>query len=225
MSLDAQIETLPLSPRVALNRALLAARKEIKPVVKRAHNKHFDTYYADIDACYEAINDALLNHGLLSEQWTEERQGVGTFLITQIRHAETDETTKPCELKLRINKEDMQNVGAAITYGRRFLILTALQLAPEDKDGNDATTKDPASRPVDDGQYATIQGLFNRLKIAEGDRAAIVSKLAGKHADDVTYADAVKIIKALSAKIEANKGAPTAAATKPAPAAKNGAAQ
>jgi hypothetical protein len=198
-------------PRVLLNRAMLKARKEIKPLVKKAHNKHFDTHYADIDACYQSINDALLDNGLLSEQWTEERPGVGTFLLTQIRHAETDETTKPCELKLRINKEDMQAVGAAITYGRRFLLMAALQLSPEDKDGSDAA-KDSGTRPMDDGQYRTIEGLFNKLAIAKEARVGIVEKIAGKPADDVNHADGVKIIKALSNRIEQNK-----AGAKPAP--------
>jgi len=117
--------------------ALLDARKAVKPLIKGARNPHFNSKYADLDACYEAIDDALLSNGLLTEQRLLEREE-GTFLETRIRHAATGEATDASELKLILQKNDMQGKGAAITYARRFSIMTAMQLAPEDDDGQGA---------------------------------------------------------------------------------------
>jgi hypothetical protein len=40
---------------------------------------------------------------------------------------------------LALDKQNMQGLGSAITYGRRYGLLGMACLAPEDDDGNDAS--------------------------------------------------------------------------------------
>lgn len=49
-----------------------------------------------------------------------------------------------------VSKHDAQGYGSAITYGRRYSLLTACGVAPEDDDGNGASKDDiDASRMND----------------------------------------------------------------------------
>jgi hypothetical protein len=48
------------------------------------------------------------------------------------------------KLFMPVVKHDAQGYGSAITYGRRYSLLTACGVAPEDDDGNTAAAAAPA---------------------------------------------------------------------------------
>ena len=50
--------------------ALVKAQKEFGPALKTSTNPHFRSKYASLDACVEAVIDALNNNGIMLMQFT-----------------------------------------------------------------------------------------------------------------------------------------------------------
>jgi hypothetical protein len=120
--------------------ALVKAQKDFGPALKTNSNPHFRSKYAGLDACVEAVIDALNKHGIALTQHTHNVGGgveVGTVLVH-----ESGETMSFGRLFVPCSKNDPQGYGSALTYARRYSLTTALGIAPEDDDGN------AASRPA-----------------------------------------------------------------------------
>src|SRR5690606_28798520 len=58
---------------------------------------------------------------------------------------ESGEMIRSGKLHVPASKQDPQGYGSALTYARRYSLMTACGIAPEDDDGN-AATKAPAAR-------------------------------------------------------------------------------
>lgn len=126
-----------------LVKALIAAKKEFKPVLKLKENPFFKrdgkpSKYADLEAAIEATQDALAKNGLVISQFPidkESRVGVRTLLMHESGEFVSDEFTLP------LAKQDAQTGVAAVTYARRTGYLATLGIAAEDDDGNTASGK------------------------------------------------------------------------------------
>jgi hypothetical protein len=135
----------------AIAKAFVAAKKEFAPALKTSTNPHFRSKYADLAGCLEAVNDALLNHGIAIIQETSESDS-GVVVETVFIH-ESGETIRGGKLHVPASKQDPQGYGSALTYARRYSIMAACGIAAEDDDGNAASrTK---SRNSLDGMGAT----------------------------------------------------------------------
>lgn len=117
--------------------AFVKAKREFSPALKTSTNLHFRSKYADLGVCLEAVNDALLNHGIAVYQETSEDDG-GVTVETVFLH-ESGETLKSGKLHVPAAKGDPQGYGSALTYARRYSLMTACGIAPEDDDGNSAS--------------------------------------------------------------------------------------
>ena len=117
--------------------AFVKAKREFSPALKTSTNPHFRSKYADLGACLEAVNDALLNHGIAVYQETSEDDG-GVTVETVFLH-ESGETLKSGKLHVPAAKGDPQGYGSALTYARRYSLMTACGIAPEDDDGSSAS--------------------------------------------------------------------------------------
>ena len=124
--------------------ALVKAQKEFGPALKTSTNPHFRTKYADLSACIEAVIDGLNNNGIYLMQLNEERDG-GVCIQTVFIH-ESGEQISAGSLFVPAAKQDPQGYGAALTYARRYSLMAACGIAPEDDDANSA--KAPANRPT-----------------------------------------------------------------------------
>lgn len=124
--------------------ALVKAQKEFGPALKTSTNPHFRTKYADLSACIEAVIDGLNNNGIYLMQLNEEREG-GVCIQTVFIH-ESGEQLTAGSLFVPAAKQDPQGYGSALTYARRYSLMAACGIAPEDNDANSA--KAPAPRPV-----------------------------------------------------------------------------
>jgi len=134
------------TPTPGLYPALLAAMREFGPVLKNATNPAFRTKYADLGAVLDSVTDPLLNHGILLLQRFTHDQG-GAILITELVHAESGQSISSEVPVVSKDPTDPQKMGGAITYYRRYSILALLGLAPEDDDGNSASTPAPRKQP------------------------------------------------------------------------------
>ena len=125
-----------MSKEPTIHQALVAAQREFAPALKVAMNPHLKSRYADLASCVNAVVDALNNHGLYLLQRTEtdaEHVSVTTVFIH-----ESGEQLECGGLVLPVAKKDPQGFGSAITYARRYSLMSACGIAPEDDDGHAA---------------------------------------------------------------------------------------
>ena len=132
--------------------AFVKAKREFSPALKTSTNPHFRSKYADLGACLEAVNEALLNNGIAVYQETSE-DASGVTVETVFIH-ESGESLRSGKLHVPAAKHDPQGFGSALTYCRRYSLMAACGIAPEDDDGNaasKATQKpaEPAVKPFD----------------------------------------------------------------------------
>ena len=128
---------------VSLYAALAKAQAEMTPALKDTSNPHFKTKYADLASVQDASLSALRKHGFAVFQPLG-RDEHGLHVRTVLAH-ESGETLE-CAIPLVGFKQDMQGLGSAITYARRYGLLCMSGVAPEDDDGN---ASKPAARQPD----------------------------------------------------------------------------
>ena len=122
--------------------ALVKAQKAFGKALKSSTNPHFRSKYADLAACVEAVVDALNDNGIaLMQQFHECDKGV---IVETLFIHESGEQLSGGRLFVPAVKLDAQGIGSCATYARRYSLLAATGLAPEDDDGNAASN--PVSR-------------------------------------------------------------------------------
>ena len=124
--------------------AFVKAKREFGPALKDKTNPAFRSKYADLGACLEAVEDALLNNGIALIQETFD-DATGVTVETLFLH-ESGEVIRCGKLHVPAAKQDPQGYGSALTYARRYSLMTACGIAPEDDDGN-AATRRPDPKP------------------------------------------------------------------------------
>ena len=120
--------------------AFVKAKRAFEPALKDKTNPAFRAKYADLGACIDAVEDALLTNGNAFLQETFE-DSTGVTVETVFLH-ESGEQMRCGKLHVPAAKQDPQGYGSALTYARRYSLMTACGIAPEDDDGN-AATKSP----------------------------------------------------------------------------------
>ena len=129
--------------------ALVKAQKEFGPALKSSTNPHFKSRYADLAACVEAVIDALNNNGIALTQRVAPCDD-GVIVETVFIH-ESGEIINCGQLHVPASKQDAQGYGSALTYARRYSLMAACGIAPEDDDGNAATKRPSApAQPIPD---------------------------------------------------------------------------
>lgn len=123
--------------------ALVKAQKEFGPALKTSTNPHLKNKYANLSAVVEAVIDALNNNGIFLMQLTHESPD-GAMAETTFVH-ESGEMLSAGKLFFPAAKHDPQGYASALTYVRRYSLMAACGIAPEDDDGNAASK--PAPKP------------------------------------------------------------------------------
>lgn len=117
--------------------ALVKAQQAFGPALKSSTNPHFKSKYADLAACVEAVIDGLNGAGIALVQACHESDS-GVIVETIFVH-ESGETLSAGKLHVPAAKQDPQGYGSALTYARRYSLMAACGIAPEDDDGNSAS--------------------------------------------------------------------------------------
>lgn len=117
--------------------ALVKAQKAFGPALKDKTNPAFRSKYADLGACIDAVQDALNANGIALLQPTRE-DATGVTVETVFLH-ESGESWSSGPLHVPASKQDPQGYGSALTYARRYSLMAACGIAPEDDDGNAAS--------------------------------------------------------------------------------------
>lgn len=134
--------------------SLVKAQKAFGPALKSSSNPHFKSRYADLAACVEAVVDSLNANGIMLMQQTSECES-GVIVETVFIH-ESGETITSGKLHVPAQKNDPQGYGSALTYARRYSLMAACGIAPEDDDGNAASrpAKVAAIKPASAGSVS-----------------------------------------------------------------------
>jgi ERF superfamily len=145
--------------------ALLTAKRNFTPALKEKTNPAFRSKYADLGACFDAVDTPCLDAGIILYQETSE-DSTGVTVETVFLH-ESGETLRCGKLHVPASKQDPQGYGSALTYARRYSLLTACGIAPEDDDGNAASKKYEPIQPVfiSKAQLEKLQSLASEIPI------------------------------------------------------------
>ena len=117
--------------------ALVKAQRGFAPALKTSTNPHFRSKYVDLAGCVEAVVDSLNAAGIALIQRTSE-DATGVTVETVFVH-ESGEMLECGKLHVPAAKQDSQGYGSALTYARRYSLMAACGIAPEDDDGNAAS--------------------------------------------------------------------------------------
>lgn len=171
--------------------ALVKAQQAFGPALKTASNPHFRSKYADLAACVEAVIDALNSNGIALLQPTHECE-TGVMVETLFLH-ESGETFSAGKLHVPASKQDAQAYGSALTYARRYSLMAACGIAPEDDDGNaaNAAAAAPAKAPAKASKASASAPAANGPELLTADEVANVTALAqeiGKPIADICKA-------------------------------------
>jgi len=121
-----------------ISSALVKAQRDFEPARKESTNPAFRSKYANLEACIDAVLSALNANGIMLCQPCHECSD-GVIIETLFIH-ESGETFSAGKLHVPAAKQDPQGYGSALTYARRYSLLAACGIAPEDDDGNAASS-------------------------------------------------------------------------------------
>lgn len=169
--------------------ALLQVQGDLGGIRKDAQGNGYR--FASLTAVLDAARPALHRAGLVLTQDTTARPELGLVeVLTHLVHAATGERTTttvavapsgPTRKDGTAILSEPQQIGVAITYGRRYGILCALGLATEDSDGAAPADRPPRQDPQPDAPPATPDAaLAPRLAAL----AALASRIGSR--DEVT---------------------------------------
>jgi hypothetical protein len=162
--------------------AFVKAQKEFAPALKTNTNPAFKSKYVSLDGCIEAVIDALNSNGIALMQPTH-LDDKGVTVETMFLH-ESGEVLSGGKLHVPAAKQDPQGFGSALTYARRYSLMSACGIAPEDDDGNagskraeDKTKKEdskkmPENMVVDWLAYVNSAASMRELKSYGGEAEA-----------------------------------------------------
>ena len=128
-------------------KALIKAQSEMEHVKKDSTNPHFKNRYASLEAVIDATSRVFQANGFAVMQPCG-RDELGVYVETKLLHSTGEAFSS--KVYLVLDKQNMQGLGSAITYARRYGLLGMACLAPEDDDGNDAS-KQIGGVPVSKG--------------------------------------------------------------------------
>ena len=148
------------SPEIGeLVKARIAAAAEIRNAGKNAKNPHLGNKYADLESVLEAIS-GIHKHGLALFHAVE--GDTDNVIVTALLAHDSGQFLE-CSLAItpepnKAGKRTAQQVGSAITYGRRYTAAALLGITQADDDGNEASgvgSRAAPDRPSDAGKTAT----------------------------------------------------------------------
>lgn len=111
---------------------LAKAQLKIKHAGKDAVNPHFKNNYATLESVIDSTKSALLEHGIVVIQGMNDQA-----LTTRLQHTSGEFIESDTQILLQ--RQDMQGLGSAITYARRYALAAMMNITQQDDDGNAAS--------------------------------------------------------------------------------------
>jgi hypothetical protein len=207
-------ELLSLQERVEAERArkefmvaFNAAQTAMEPIARDADNKQTRSTYATHAALDRALRPLYTQHGFsvsfnTADSPLAEHVRVVCHLAHSGGHERVYQADIPCDGKGAKGNDVMTKthaVGSAMTYGKRYLLALAfnIALADKDDDGNAAGRKGDGTEPISQDQLDALIELADEVG---ADRARFCKFYGIASFADITKADFDKAKRALEAK-------------------------
>ena len=171
--------------------ALAKAQGEIEDASKTGLNPAFRSKYADLAAVRAVIREPLAKNNLAVTQFPSTNSGEVT-VQTMLMH--TSGQYVSCSLTMPCGKWDAHNIGSAITYARRYGLMSILCIASDDDDGNAAVEapRKPAAPAVSPADKDALMDA-GRVAAEAGTLADWWSKLLKSKRDALTAEDRIAL--------------------------------
>jgi hypothetical protein len=155
-----------------LIKALVKFQGKVKPVKKDSENPHFKSDYASLEAFIISCQ-ALLSECGLAFVAIPSADGNAVTITGRVCH-ESGEVMEGI-LKLTARDGSPQSIGSALSYGRRYLFSSMLNVPTigEDDDGNHAQPEKPT--PVERQKPAKAQQMSPREFILDCLRKGVIT--------------------------------------------------
>ena len=125
--------------------ALAKAQSQMTMIEGKSTNPFFNSKYASLAAVLEVAMPALNANEVALVQGNKWDSGDNGFYITSMLMHSSGEWIKS-EIRMPVAKKDAHGIGAATTYGRRYLLSSMVGVAQADDDGNGAIKTAPHKR-------------------------------------------------------------------------------
>ena len=146
-----------------LSVALHRASGKFEVATFDAVNPHFKSKYATLTSVVNAVipglfaNGLFLNHGMVKTE-------TGYVMVTRVSHVSGEWMEN--ETPILLSKNDMQGLGSAITYARRYGMAALLGIVSDDDDDGNAASQPPRQqnnwqKPVPDAIVKKVDAFAN----------------------------------------------------------------
>lgn len=141
----------------ALTKALLDLQANPPALLKDAKNPHFKNTYISLGAVLNAVLPELNKRGILLLQPVTQINGEPA-LTTILEHPESEDSIS-YTMMLVLDRDSPQGQGSAITYARRYGLLSILGFnADEDDDAEAATAaRKPKAKTKSNGRAVVVE--------------------------------------------------------------------
>ena len=173
--------------------ALAKAQGAMKGAKKDSNNPFFQSKYADLSSCWDAIREPFSVNGLSIIQLTEQSADM-VIVETVLTHSSGQWVSS--KIAMKPVKNDPQGIGSCLTYARRYGLSATTGIAPEDDDGNSASGKNPNIEPITDEQQTVINGIVEDKKV---DLAKFLAHMKVESVNQIIRGDYQKAIAVLKA--------------------------
>jgi hypothetical protein len=150
-------------------KALNKAQSIMSGARKDKTNPHFRSSYADLASVFDAIREPFAENGLAVSQPIETLENGRMVVVTKLMHISGEILESRMLLP---NIDSPQKLGSAITYWRRYSLMSIAGVPAEDDDGNLANENAP--KPIE--KISADQGAWVMNQI-NGNREALSALL------------------------------------------------
>jgi hypothetical protein len=126
--------------------ALAQAQAEIENVTKDAQNPHFKSRYATLAEVLDEVRPKYAKYGVFILQMPCNGDHTAVGVTTRLLHSSGQYIEG--DFFITPSREDAQGAGSALTYLRRYCLMAAAGVAPEDDDGEEAVGRGAGRPPL-----------------------------------------------------------------------------
>lgn len=172
-------------------KALISIQAELEPLIKTAENSAYSSTYVPLDQVMQKALKLLSSKKIAVVQPMVTDDKGHAALETILVHESGKSFSRTTKLAMR--EVDPQKHGSAVTYTRRYALMTMIGLTAKDDD-DDGNGASGALVPVTEDQIAEIKMLLSHLKWPRKSIAAAVFSLKTRDAAALAILNYQKMI-------------------------------
>ena len=126
--------------------AMVGAMSELTDPPMDSKNPHFRNRYASLKSCLDTVRPVLARHGLVLSQFVVSSENGADRLVTRLLH-QSGQFVEDEGISL-VGSDNMQKLGSAMSYGRRYGLLSVLGLVGDPDDDAEIASLPAPAKPI-----------------------------------------------------------------------------